>query len=409
MAKIRRDSKGRALQKGEIYQASRSLYCFTYTDPVGKRRYVYSRNLLDLRDKEKEIRRDSLDGIDSYVRANCTFDFLFERYIATKNNLRSSTRTNYRYTYKRYVKSVFGQKKIGDIKYSDLLYFYQTQLDKGLSIHTVDGMHRVIYSAFKLAVRDDIIRKNPAEGLMAELKASYDSDTAIHPLSHIEETEFLNFLDQPKYKNWEPLFLFMFGTGCRIGEVIGIRWQDIDFENNEISINHDITYGPREKIGFKCDYEAGPPKTKAGIRTIHMMSKVRKSLLEERRQQDELGCYNTSVVDGMSGFIFCNRYGKIHKPSTINRAIGRIVDDHNQQEIVKAAKEDREPVLIPRFSCHVARHTFCSRLCETITNIKLIQQTMGHADVRTTMNIYAEVTKDKSHAVFQEINEDEVL
>ena len=75
MAKIRRDSKGRALQKGEIYQASRGLYCFTYTDPVGKRRYVYSRNLLDLGDKEKEIRRDSLDGIDSYVRANCTFDF----------------------------------------------------------------------------------------------------------------------------------------------------------------------------------------------------------------------------------------------------------------------------------------------------------------------------------------------
>ncbi len=111
----------------------------------------------------------------------------------------------------------------------------------------------------------------------------------------------------------------------------------------------------------------------------------------------------------MSGFVFCNRFGKIHKPSSINRAIYRIVDDHNQQEIVEAAKEDRKPLLIPRFSCHVARHTFCTRLCENGTNIKLIQQIMGHADIRTTMDIYAEVTKDKSHAVFQGINENDVL
>ena len=409
MVKNRRDSKGRALQKGETYLAKRGLYCFTYSDPMGKRRYVYSQDLLALRDKEKEIRKDSLDGIDSYARANCTFDFLFERYIATKKNLRSSTRTNYVYTYKRYVKSVLGQKKMGDIRYSDLLYFYQTQLDKGLSLRTVDGMHRVIYSAFKLAVRDDIIRKNPAEGLMAEIKASQDDEKVIHPLSYVEETEFLNYIDQPKYKNWKPLFYFMFGTGCRIGEVIGIRWGDIDFDRNEISINHDITYGPREKNGFKCDYEVGPPKTKAGIRTIPLMEKVKVTLEEERRQQDELGCHNTSVVDGMSGFVFCNRYGKFHKPSTINRAIYRIVDDHNQQETIKAAKEDREPVLIPHFSCHVARHTFCSRLCENGTNIKLIQQIMGHSDIRTTMDIYAEVTRDKSQAVFQEINEDEVL
>ena len=110
-----------------------------------------------------------------------------------------------------------------------------------------------------------------------------------------------------------------------------------------------------------------------------------------------------------SRFVFCNRYGKLHKPSTINRAIYRIVDDHNQQETIKAAKEDREPVLIPHFSCHVARHTFCSRLCENGTNIKLIQQIMGHSDIRTTMDIYAVVTRDKSQAVFQEINEDEVL
>ena len=85
------------------------------------------------------------------------------------------------------------------------------------------------------------------------------------------------------------------------------------------------------------------------------------------------------------------------------------MDDHNAGEEVKAAKEGRDPVMIPRFSCHVTRHTFCSRLCENGTNIKLIQQIMGHSDIRTTMDIYAEVSKGMAHAVFQELNEEDVL
>lgn len=409
MTKTRRDTKGRTLQKGESYLPKKQLYRFVYSDPMGKRRYVYSKNLLDLRDKEKEIRRDKLDGIDSYVRANCTFDFLFDRYISTKTSLRSSTRTNYIYTYRQYVKEALGRRKIGEIKYSDLKYFYQHQLEKGLSLNTVEGMHRVISSAFKLAVRDDIIRKSPAEGVLTDIKAEVKERAEKHALTYEEETEFLNCLNQSKYEKWKPLFVFMFGTGCRVSETIGIRWEDIDLQAGEVDINHDITYCPRERLGFKCDYEVGPPKTEAGIRTIPLMKKLRDVLVEERDRQDKYGIRCKAEVDGMSGFVFSNRDGQLHKPSSINRAIKRIVDDHNNLETVRAAKENREPVLIPYFSCHITRHTFCTRLCENGTNIKLIQQIMGHSDIRTTMDIYAEVTKTKTHAAFQELNEEDVL
>ena len=60
-------------------------------------------------------------------------------------------------------------------------------------------------------------------------------------------------------------------------------------------------------------------------------------------------------------------------------------------------------------SCHIARHTFCARLCKNGTNIKLIQQIMGHSDIHTTMDIYAEVTKAKAHSAFQDLNEEDVL
>lgn len=409
MAKTRRDSIGRTLQKGESYLSDRKLYRFSYTDPIGTRRYIYSKDLLVLRDKEKEIWRDSLDGIDSYARAKCTLNFLFERHLATKTNLRSTTRANYIYMYDRYVRQTLGQKRVGDIKYSDILYLYQSQLDKGYSISTIENIHRPLYSALKMGVRDDIIRKNPAEGVLAEIKSSHRSDKSKHALTYAEEKAFLECLERPENARWRSLFTFMLGTGCRVSEVIGIRWDDIDFEAREISINHDVTYYPREKQGFKCRYEVAPPKTEAGNRIIPMMSKVRDVLLEEKRQQDELGIQNHAVIDGMTGFIFCNRNNELNNPSTINRAIKRIVNDHNRREVVRAAKEDREPVIIPSFSCHIMRHTFCTRLCENGTNIKLIQQIMGHADIRTTMDIYAEVTKAKAQSVFQELHEEDVL
>ena len=66
---------------------------------------------------------------------------------------------------------------------------------------------------------------------------------------------------------------------------------------------------------------------------------------------------------------------------------------HNEEELVKAKSEQREPIVLPSFSCHTFRHTFCTRFCENETNVKVIQAVMGHADIKTTMAIYAEVTE----------------
>ena len=69
----------------------------------------------------------------------------------------------------------------------------------------------------------------------------------------------------------------------------------------------------------------------------------------------------------------------------------------------RAIKEGRAPELLPRFSCHHLRHTFCTRFCENETNLKIIQEIMGHADITTTMDIYNEATKDKKKESFAEL------
>ena len=85
--------------------------------------------------------------------------------------------------------------------------------------------------------------------------------------------------------------------------------------------------------------------------------------------------------------------GTVYNPEAINRAIDRIITAHNEEEI-SARRERREPVILPHFSAHHLRHTFCTRLCMTDLSIKEIQDIMGHADINTTMNIYAEVHPD---------------
>lgn len=405
MGKVRKDTKGRVLHKGESYKACRHTYVYAYTDSFGKRRYIYDQDLGKLREREKQVKKDELDGIDIYVLSKSDLNFVFDRYIETKSELRSSTRSNYVFTYNRYVRKGFGKKKIADIKYSDVLFFYNSLLREGLSISTVETVHGLIHPAFQMAVRDNIIRNNPSDNVVAEVKKKEKGRPEPRRALTLEQQEaFLKFIERPEYIRWKPMFIVMFGTGVRVGELIALRWDDVNYDENKISIRHDITYCPRIEHGSKCEYKIEDPKTKAGKRDIPLLDKVREALIAEKKYQDETGNHNIMELGGFSGFVFCNRFGNFHNQASINREIKRIVNDYNAREEVNARRDGRKPIIVPGFSCHIARHTFCTRLCENETNIKVIQTIMGHNDIQTTMDIYAEVSERKQQEVFKDLN-----
>lgn len=408
MASTRKDNKGRALRKGETQRKSDLMYIYTYTDPfTRKRKYVYSKDLLTLREREKELKRDQLDGLDIYAAGNSTLNYLFDRYISTKTELRSSTRTNYMYMYDHFVRNSFGEKLIKDIKYSDILYFYLYLLrEKDLQINTLETIHTVLNPTFNMAVRDRIIRLNPCEGVMAQIKRKNERNKGVrHALTLEQQRAFMGYIkDHPVFYRWEPLFTVLLGTGCRVGEVIGLRWKDIDLKNRMIHINHSVSYYPRVENSYKCEYRVSLPKTTAGIRNIPMMEEVYQAFVKEAKRQKEEDLCNQMEIDGMSDFIFCNRFGMLHNPAAINRAIRRISEAHNSEEVVKAKKEKRQPVIIPHFSCHHLRHTFCTRFCENETNLKVIQSVMGHANIQTTLDIYAEVTDMKKRQSIENLS-----
>lgn len=404
MAKTRKDLRGRSLRKGEVQRQSDKRYMYTYRDPLGRRKHIYAMDLAELREKEAKLMKDQLDGLDLYVAGKASLNDTFDRYMSAKYNLRESTRSAYEYTYDHYIRDTFGRKRIAEIKYSDVLQFYYYLLNqKEISLGTLDSIHCLLHPTFQLAVRDEIIRKNPTDGVMKEISRESGKNRGVrHALTVQQQRVFMEYIaNHPIYFHWWPMFTILLGTGCRIGEALGLRWQDLDFENRVISINHSLVYY-QTRDSKKCMLRVSLPKTEAGIRTIPMLDIVKDAFEMLYEEQEENG-FNETEIDGMTGFIFCNRFGGVPNPQTVNHTIKRILNQYNADEVVRAKKERREPIILPDFSCHHLRHTFCTRLCEHETNLKVIQAIMGHKNIETTMDIYAEATEEKKQESFENL------
>ena len=166
---------------------------------------------------------------------------------------------------------------------------------------------------------------------------------------------------------------------------------DVDLENNTISVNHNLIY---RVIDGKAGFHITTPKTASGTRTIPILyPQVAEQLRTLIEVMDTLYPEDL-VMNGYHGFLFRNREGYFLSAHNINRAIQRISIAYNAEEMDQAELEDREPELLPHFSVHNMRHTFCTRLCESTNDIKFIQQVMGHADFSTTMDIYTHITQE---------------
>lgn len=399
MAKSRKDNKGRVLLKGESYREAEKRYQYTYIDCSGKKRYIYSKDIMRLRVKEAEVQKDKTDEIDSHSAKKVTLNEMFNKHLQMSPNLSDSTLANYWYNYNAYLVDGIGKRRIKDIKYSDMLAFYLLLAQKHhLCLNTIKNIHMLINSAFKLALRDGIIRINPLDGVIEQLKNQIGAKTKKkRSLTREQQTLFMNYLDTRKvYRKWKPIFQFLLGTGLRIGELSGLCWSNIDFENGYIIVDHQLKYNPKRKKEGKTEYvyNISSPKSEAGIRIIPMIKDVRNILLElqyNRQQHKEL---SEIEIDGYSDFVFLNTQGNLLNRNSVQKAVKRIIKAYNRTVDMNNKDNSDKKEYLPYFTPHSFRHTFCTRLCENGVNIKVIQTIMGHSDIKVTMNIYAEVSSE---------------
>lgn len=399
MAKSRKDARGYALHKGEC-QRKDGRYSFSYTDREHKRHIIYASDLATLRSKERKIIRDIEDGMDPHLAERITLNQVYDKYIGQKYDLKETTRANYIYTYDHFVREGFGRRKLASIKYTDVKkYYYDLILERGIKSATLDNIHTQLHPAFQMAVRDGLIRVNPSDGVMAEIKKSHVwKKEKRRSLTVPQQVAFMRHLNENKeFVGWRPVITVLLGTGMRIGECLGLRWEDLDFEARTISVNHNLVYRRLAKDQGMMKH-INTPKTAAGTRTIPMLKEVYDAFLEEYQFQRITG-FCEEEVEGYSGFVFSSSVKTVMIPEDVNRAIERVTDSYNKKEEIAAKEENREPLIIPHFSAHHLRHTFCTRFCENESNLKVIQSIMGHADITTTMDIYAEATEEKKQEI----------
>ena len=393
MTQKRISERRQVLKKGEG-QRSNGSYYFRWTDRTGKRHTIYSKSLSVLREREEELRLDDPNDL-KFEAKFLTINDMYKIWKDLKRGLRNNTFGNYTYMYETFVEPTFGRERLTQIKKSDVKRFYNNLADvRCLKAPTIDSIHTVLHQVFQMAVDDSYIRTNPSDNALNELKRSHLYRREKRRGLTIQEQELLlQFLQKPKFKQWYPIFAVFVGTGMRAGELTGLRWQDIDLEKGIISVNHTLVYYDHRVAGYKsgCYLSIHAPKTEAGIRQIPMLEFVKEAFVMEKERQQEAGITCHSVIDGYTDFIFLNRDGEVHKDAALNRVIKRIIRDCNDEQFLKSENPE---VLLPNFSCHSLRHTFTTRMCEAGTNIKLMQDILGHQDVSTTMNIYADVTKE---------------
>ena len=390
---VRFDSRHVRLKTGET-EKSNGGYEYRWTSADGKRHSIYAPTLEQLREMEEQIIVDKHDGIKADVKA-LTVNDCFKLWKELKRGVKDSTFQNYVYMYEMFVMPTFGKKRVVQVQRSDIKRFYNGLVDqKVLKISTVDNIHNVLHQVFQVAVDDNYIRQNPTDRMLKELRVVHGHEIEKRKALTLAQQElFFNYMkNTPRYRHWYPVFYIMANTGMRVGELTGLRWQDVDMENGMISVTHTLVYyNHRDELGTY--FSINTPKTEAGCREIPMVAGVKEAFEMIREYQQDVGIQSKVRIDGYEDFIFVNKDGNMQHHGTLNKAIKRICRDCNDQILLEQGIESN-PVLLPNFSCHILRHTFATRLCESGVNIKVIQDVLGHVDVSTTMDIYVDVMNE---------------
>lgn len=402
MAEKRKDSRGRILKENEC-QRPDGKYEYKYTQN-GQRKSVYSwklvptdklpagkRSDLSLREKEKAILKDLDDGINTITASKMSMNELFYMYLDSKTKLKDKSRRKYMQLWEMHVKeNRLGKMALDSIKKAHIQRFYSELSTGGLSDTTVRMYHNnLIRPALEFAVDNDLIRKNPTKGCLEDYQGARKREA----LTRKEQQIFLDYVKSSKYfSHYLPMIQIMLGTACRIGEICGLTWKDVDFKNREIHIDHQLSY---EKVDGKMQRYISEPKTESGKRIIGMTTQVYQAFIEQKRLDVMLGRRSSLEIDGYKNFVFINSRSMPYSITSFNAILYGIVKNYNEEELKKAKREKRSPVLLPKISNHILRHTGCTRMAEAGIDPKVLQVIMGHSDPAVTMKVYNHVDQER--------------
>lgn len=289
-------------------------------------------------------------------------DWYFTNYAPIE--LKESTAYTYRGQYNNHIAPILGNVKVKDINTPRLTQFVQSLK---LNPETVRKVYIVIQSIFRRGVEQGFVRETPCHNVILPKKRSKKKQ------SSLDEAQIKRFMELLNTKPWDEDFKriikVLLYTGMRSGECLGLMWEDIDFDEMTITINHNLT-----DIGGK--HTLGSPKTESSRRTIGMSEPLADIFKVQKKYIDEI----SSAI----GSSFA------HPEMVFTSALGNYRD---RQSVYHSLKRFTRGTEFETLTLHQLRHCNATMLLNSGVDIKIVSEHLGHCDIGVTANIYADVLK----------------
>lgn len=304
--------------------------------------------------------------------------------------VKDNTTKNYKQRYEYNIKNEIGLIKLQDIRQLHCQKILNNMFDSGrYSNGTMELTQITLHALFRGAVENDYLQKNPAENL--KLKRRDNDNEERRVLTRQEQKIFKEYAKNTLYNN---AYCLVLETGLRAGEVGGLQWNDIDFENGVINVQRTILQDA-QKGGFYF----GTPKTKKSKRKIPLTNEAVSILNNQKMLQCKLRMKSKNWNSYWDGLVFTTVNGNPVGASTFRSMMIRIVKNINFDRQYNAQNGLYEE--FQHCYMHSLRHTFATRCIENGVQPKTLQKILGHSTLSTTMDLYVHVTDEQ---IFSEMN-----
>ncbi|MFW6016503.1 MAG: tyrosine-type recombinase/integrase [bacterium] len=347
------------------------------TDPETgkpKRKFIYGKQRKEVAKKMTDLKKKLYDG-EYFEPSNLKLEYWLDRWIeGRKKTIAYNTYVAYQNIIKNHINPDLGQIKLKDLKAREIQELLNCKLEEGradsenggLSPRTVKYIYTTLHASLKQAVKERLINRNVCKAV--EVPKKQEEDKELETWTR-EETDI--FLKEAGSSNFYILFYLALNTGMRQGELLGLKWSDIDFKKKLIKVIRQ--YG-RNKEFKKL-------KTKAGKRVIPLTDDTIKKLEKHKIKQTEKKLALGEAFED-NDLICCN-------------PIGQPVTNWQLYNEYKNIVEEAE---IPYIRFHDLRHTFATLFIQAGGPIKVLQQILGHSSITVTIDTYVSVTDEMLNA-----------